>query len=419
MRIVIQKFGGSSLHTEEARLEASRHVKKMVDRGYKSVIVVSAMGRLHAPYATDTLLSLIQKEHFPSREKDLLMSVGEIISAVVLMESLKKIGITSTVLTGSQAGILTTSEYGNARIKTIQTSRIEHELITSDTVIVTGFQGSCGDGEITTLGRGGSDTTAAALGVVLNAERVDVFTDVIGIMTADPKLVEDARALSHISFNEICNLAHQGAKVIHPRAVELLMDANIPFRVRSTFSEDEGTFVSNFSMNDQEEYAVVDRVVTGIAHVSGLTQISIYSLNDDLQFQSNVFKALADAKISIDFINMSLRSIVITVPNEKVELAKRSLEGSQYLIQCEGNCAKVSIVGAGMKGVPGVTHTIVQNLVDREISILQSSDSHSTIWVLIKEHDLKVAVNCLHEAFNLDQISTNNLIQEEPHDTLR
>src|SRR5699024_5226096 len=246
MKILVQKFGGTSVQTAESRNHVTNHIKEAVDTGYKLVVVVSAMGRKPDPYATDTLLDLVDYPAHSSsdRELDLLMSCGETISAVQLTNELRKHNIRSTALTGAQAGFITDDDFTNAKIKRMNTKRIKHEFETKDVLVVAGFQGMTEQGDITTIGRGGRDTSAAAVGAALKADRIDIFTDVSGIMTADPRVVDDARPLDVVTYDEICNLANQGAKVVHPYAVEIAMERKIPMRVRSNYSKEPGTLVT-------------------------------------------------------------------------------------------------------------------------------------------------------------------------------
>ncbi|SDJ00893.1 aspartate kinase [Salimicrobium halophilum] len=404
MEIVVQKFGGTSVRDKESRARAMSHIEKAVKEGYKVVVTVSAMGRKGEPYATDTLLSLVDYPNttLSSREQDLIMSCGEVISSVVFSDELSKSGVKSTALTGAQAGFLTNSDFTKAKIVDMKPDRILQELKDLDVVVVAGFQGKNDDGETTTFGRGGSDTTAAALGAALNAEYVDIFTDVEGIMTADPRIVESARTMEQITYNEISNLAYQGAKVIHPRAVEIAMHAKVPLRVRSTYSDLPGTLVSA-SVEGEKGSDIDDRLVTGIAHMTGITQLTIPVENENGGVQSKVFGMMADAGISVDFINISPQSIVYTVDATFTDKAVGLLEDEGFHPMVKRNCAKVSTVGAGIAGVPGVTAKIVNTLTTAGVQILQSADSHTTIWVLIKEDDIKEAVNALHSIFQLNE----------------
>ncbi|GBF11297.1 aspartate kinase [Tepidibacillus sp. HK-1] len=403
MGIIVQKFGGSSLTSKEFRLRAIYHIQKELSLGHQVVVVVSAMGRRGDPYATDTLIDHIKENgnSLPNREMDLLLNCGEVISATTLSSMMFQLGVSNTVLTGGQAGIITNDHFSNAQIKTIRPSRIFYELKRNQVVIVTGFQGMTESGDITTLGRGGSDTTATALGVALNADMVDIFTDVNGIMSADPRIVHDAEPLTAVTYDEICNMAYQGAKVIHPRAVEIAMEKQIPIRVRSTFTCDEGTLVTSYEkiVKNKEQFNIKDRIITGIAHVPNITQIKVFAKEGQYDLQLKVFKAMADHQISVDFINVNPVGVAFTVHDQVADMANKILESMGYMPQLTRNCAKISIIGAGMAGVPGVMAYIVEALTEKDIQILQSADSHTTIWVLVHQEDTEKAVLALHHKF--------------------
>ncbi|EAD7780692.1 aspartate kinase [Listeria monocytogenes] len=401
MKIIVQKFGGTSVQNEKSRLMAFNHIKQVLKEGYKVVVVVSAIGRYGDPYATDTLLELIGAKNtkLTAREQDTLLSVGETISASVFTNMLKEADIKAEAFSGGQAGIITSNDHLNAKITEVDTTRLKNALAELDVAVVAGFQGITANGDITTLGRGGSDTSAAALGVSLQADYIDIFTDVDGMMTADPRIVEHARSLPRVSYNEVSNMAYQGAKVIHPRAVEIAMTAKIPMRIRSTYLESTGTLVTSLA-DDSGHFDVKERMVTGVAHVTNLTQISVQT--DTVKAQQLAFKILADAGISLDFINISTNSVIFTVPEEKSHVVKQLLEDEALETSVRQACAKVSIVGAGITGVPGVTAKIVGALSEKNIPILQSADSHTTIWVLVREEDLISAVNALHDVFCLE-----------------
>ncbi|MCM3769384.1 MULTISPECIES: aspartate kinase [Priestia] len=405
MKIIVQKFGGTSVRNEEGRARAIYHLNNALSEGYKVVVVVSAMGRKGEPYATDTLLSLVDgnKASLNKRELDMLMACGELISSVVFTNLLNENGIKATALNGAQAGFVTNNDFTNAKILEMKCDRLLKELEEYDVVVVTGFQGATTEGDTTTLGRGGSDTSASALGAALMADYIDIFTDVEGVMTADPRIVADARPLSVVTYNEICNMAYQGAKVVHPRAVEIAMQAKVPMRVRSTYADSEGTLVTSQGEAQQRGSDVQERLVTGIAHVSNVTQIKVFSKEGHYDTQAEVFKAMAQEKISVDFINISPKGVVYTVTDEATDKAIDVLHVLGYEPAVIRNCAKVSTVGAGIAGVPGVTSKIVTALSGEGIQILQSADSHTTIWVLVKEEDLKKAVNALHGAFDLSK----------------
>ncbi|ENQ3106588.1 aspartate kinase [Bacillus cereus] len=401
MKIIVQKFGGTSVRDENGRKHALHHIKKSLKEGYKIVVVVSAMGRKGEPYATDTLLGLVnEKQSFISkREQDLLLSCGELISAIVFSNMLNENEIKAAAFNGAQAGFITNDDFTNAKIIEMNCERIRKELEEVDVIVVTGFQGQTKEGDTTTLGRGGSDTSASALGVALHAKYIDIFTDVEGVMTADPRIVKDARHLENVTYNEICNMAYQGAKVVHPRAIEIAMHAKVPLRVRSTYSDSEGTLIAAYDgARDVQE-----RPVTGIAHSSSVTQIKVLAKDGAYDLQTEVFKEMAKEKISVDLINISPTGVAYTVSDDVAYRAVEVLHKLGYDPIVTEHCAKVSIVGAGIAGVPGVTAKIVTALAENGVQILQSADSHTTIWVLVKEEKLVDAVNALHRAFELSK----------------
>lgn len=402
MKIIVQKFGGTSVRDENGRKHALKHIAKALEEGYKVVVVVSAMGRKGEPYATDTLLGLVKDKNsrISKREQDLLLSCGEVISAVVFSNMLNENGIDAAAFTGAQAGFVTNDDFTNAKIIEMKCDRLLKTLRESDVAVVAGFQGQTKSGDPTTLGRGGSDTSASALGVALQAEYIDIFTDVEGVMTADPRIVQDARPLDVVTYNEICNMAYQGAKVIHPRAVEIAMHAKVPIRVRSTYSESVGTLVTAYD-GAVKGRDVQERLVTGIAHVPNVTQIKVLAKDGPYDLHAQVFKEMANEGISVDFINISPTGVAYTVSDDLADRAVTVLRAIGYEPLVARQCAKVSIVGAGITGVPGVTSKIVTALSEKGIQILQSADSYTTIWVLVKESDLVEAVNALHDAFQL------------------
>lgn len=405
MRIIVQKFGGSSVASANQRQRVCERIIEAQQDGLWPVVVVSAMGRAGDPYATDTLLGLVREviNDGPKRELDLLMSCGEIISSAVLAASLLRLGHEAVVLTGREAGIITDNKFGDARIIRVVPNQIIEHLQKKRIVIVTGFQGVTETGEVTTLGRGGSDTTACALGVALGAEVIDIFTDVEGIMTADPRIVEEARLLDSVTYYEIVHLAQQGAKVIHPRAVEIAMQNNIPVRVRSTFLDSPGTFVGNAGNGLTAGTEIrSDRLITGIAQIPNITQLKIpIEAPNQLEAPEKIFKGLALAGISVDFINVHPETVIFTVTNEVAEKAVNILRNLDFEPQIRPDCVKVSVVGAGMAGMPGVMASIVEALTREKIPILQSADSHTTIWCLVDRPYMEAAVRALHRAFAL------------------
>lgn len=397
MRILVQKFGGTSVATRETRLKAMEHIEDALAREYQVVVVVSAMGRRGDPYATDTLLGVIDESDVVSaRDLDVLMSCGEAISAVAFASLLRSRGHQVTVLNGGQAGILTNQQHGNARILEIRPKRITDALTEGHVVVVMGFQGASAEGDVTTLGRGGSDTTATALGVALNAEYVDIFTDVEGIMTADPRIVQDARMIHRVTYTEICNLAYQGAKVIHPRAVEIAMQKNIPIRVRSTESKDEGTLVTN-SWTVMESRVLQDRYITGVTQTANITQIQV---EGEGVGRRNLFDLMAANGISVDFISVSPDRVAYTVADADAKRAVSLLRETGLNPSVLPDCAKVSVIGT-YTGMPGIMARIVDALTSEGISILQSADSHNTIWCLVRRPEMEAAVRALHRKFGL------------------
>ena len=402
MSVIVQKFGGTSVSDENGRRHVLRHIVREREAGRGLVVVVSAMGRSGDPYATDTLLDLIRQngDALPDREKDLLLSCGEIISAATLTSLLLAEGIPAAALTGGQAGIITDARFGSARILEVRPDAVQSLLDEGKVVVVAGFQGRTEDGEITTLGRGGSDTTATALGAALHAEVVDIFTDVDGILTADPRIVEDARPLPVVSYEEIAHMANNGARVIHPRAVEIAMKAGVPVRVRSTFSDGEGTLVT-FSEKARSRPGWMDRTVTGLAHFPGVTQISIAAEGGPQDLQLQVFRSMAVNGISVDLISVMPSGVHYTVKEADTPKAVRILEELGFKPKVRTGCAKVSVIGGGMNGVPGVMAQIVEALTSRRINILQSADSNTTIWVLVSEEDMAEALKALHAQFGL------------------
>ncbi|MGE5371291.1 MAG: aspartate kinase [Solirubrobacterales bacterium] len=403
MPIIVQKYGGTSLAEPDQREQVCRNVLR--ERRLKNdvVVVVSAMGRARDPYATDTLISLAQEENSlpAAREMDLLMACGEIISGVVLTARLQAMGESAVFLTGMQAGITTNEQHGDARIIGVDTTMIQKSLKDGNIVVVAGFQGITEEGQITTLGRGGSDVTASALGVALGAEVVDIYTDVEGIMTADPRIVENARILDFVTYNEICQLAHEGAKVIHPRAVEIAMEANVPLRIRSTFSDHPGTLVRSITEGFGRRVNIRrDQVITGVTQRPDITQFKVRT-NQDAGMPLKIFKTLALADISVDFITVNPEIVMFTVDRHQARRAAELLETSGMEPLTEPDCAKVAIVGAAMTGIPGIMARVVEALSERSIPILQSGDSYTNIWCLVRRQQMELAVQALHDKFEL------------------
>ncbi|HZK23890.1 MAG TPA: aspartate kinase [Oscillospiraceae bacterium] len=406
MQIVVQKFGGTSVANPALRKEVVKRVRDAQAAGFKPVVVVSAMGRLGEPYATDTLKELMLKtseQTEPSlRDMDLIMACGEIISAVVMSSTLCANGIPSLALTGGQAGLVTDGNYGSAQVDEFQPERLMAHLRNDEVVVVAGFQGETAEGEINTLGRGGSDTSAVILGAGLGAQRVEIHTDVNGIMTADPRLVANARIIDHLTYNEVCQLAYEGAKVIHPRAVEVAMQYNVPLIVKHLSEDEAGTVISNEVIASREaHFHKVSRVITGIAHIPGLVQIFVEMATEDAEAELELFDQLAKAHISLDMISIFPERKSFTIVEADLANTESILESLGLTYRVVNNCAKVAVVGLGMRNLPGVMASVVKALRDARIRILQTGDSNITISLLINEDDLSEALCTLHEHFHL------------------
>lgn len=405
LKITIQKFGGTSLATADSRNRVCEIISNTINDGNQVVVVVSAMGRENDPYATDTLINLGKKinPQISARELDYLMACGETISGVLLAAQLNLHGINAQFFTGGKAGIVTDDQHGDAHIIYVNNQNIINALKEGIVPVVAGFQGMSEKGEVTTLGRGGSDTTASALGVALNAEIIDIFTDVEGIMTADPRIVDNARLLNVITYNEVCQLAREGAKVVHPRAIEIAMHGGIPLRVRSTFSNSDGTLVTNYVSSSNNIRIISDTLITGITHALNIAQFRIDLSNKDKKssLELQVFKSLALKGISVDFINVQPEVIMFTVPSDATSKTIEVLESINIFPEIEFNCAKVAVVGAAMTGMPGVMARVVEALTEEDIPILQSGDSYTNIWCLVKKEHMAKAVKALHDKFEL------------------
>ncbi len=398
MKIVVQKFGGTSVSTEENRKKVIEKVKSAIKDGYSPVVVVSAMGRKGQPYATDTLLSLIS-DKFKNANKlaqDLLMTCGEIISSVVMSNDLYNAGIDAVPLTGGQAGILTDNNFSDATCIEVKPKKIL-ELVSQGRIpVVTGFQGMTENGYLTTLGRGGSDTTASILGVALKASAIEIYTDVDGIMTADPRVVENANLIDVISYNEVFQLADKGATVIHPKAVEVAMEGNIPILIKNTMSNSKGTLINNFGDKSN------DRIMTGIASQKNRIQVSIRAAeNQGNTKYKNVLDLLAANKISLDLINIFPNEQIFTINHVDKEILENILNNANLKYTLIDNCSKVAVIGSRMTGIPGVMAKIIKALSDNNIEVLQTADSHMTIWCLVHSENEKEAINVLHKTFKL------------------
>ena len=395
MRIVVQKFGGTSLQTEELRKKAAQHVLQKVNEGFTPIVVVSAMGRKGSPYATDTLLSLAlnTNKNIHPREKDLLLSCGELISATIMVQTLNNLGTQAATLTGAQAGIITDGKFGNCHVKKVIPFKIQEFLEKDIVPVVAGFQGINENGDITTLGRGGSDTTASVLAVALGAELIEIYSDVKGIMSANPKIVEKADLLEYASYDEAVELAYKGAEVIHPRAVEIASNESIPLMIRSTEDDNKGTMIHHIKS---------DRPVTGVINRNNICYVKIYpERNDDYKTGLRVFWILAEAGISVDFTDIKPEQITFIVSSENKVETKNLLRENHFNFELKDNYSKISVVGSGMPGLPGVMAKIVEILNKNQITIHGCTDSHTTISCLVDKTQESKAVNALHAGFEL------------------
>ena len=402
--LLVHKYGGTSVGTIERIKNIAQKLARLKKEGNDLVVVVSAMGD-----TTDELIDLAKKiSSRPSpRELDALMSTGEQISGALMAMALEDIGIPAISLTGWQAGIYTDENAGRARIKSVDPTRITEELEKGKVVVVAGFQGICDQNDITTLGRGGSDTTAVALGIALGVEKTEIFTDVKGVYTADPRIVKNARKLDIISYEEMLELASQGARVMHTRAVELGWIYNMKIEVKSSFEDEPGTIIQEVS-----EMEPVSRV-RGIAHKKDIAKITIKHVLDKPGIAHRIFKPLGDVGINVDDIiqnasEAGYTDISFTIPIDDVDKAlnilenvKRDLDTRE--ITCNKNVGKVSIVGVGIQSTPGIAARMFGLLGEAGINIDMISTSEIKIGCIINEEDVERAVNVLHDGFGLGE----------------
>ncbi|WBW94843.1 aspartate kinase [Oceanirhabdus sp. W0125-5] len=395
MKIVVQKFGGTSVATPERRSLLIDKVKKAIDRGELPVVVVSAMGRKGDPYATDTLLSQINpklKTEQP-RSVDMLMSCGEIISSVVTSSEMLMKGINAIPLTGGQAGIITDENFMEADFITVDTENIKSLLKEGKVPVIAGFQGRTKKWDITTIGRGGSDVTASLIGAYLKADRVEIYTDVDGILTSDPNIVPNASLIKTISYEESFQFAYEGAKVIHPRAVEIAQNHNLPLLIKNTLSNSEGTLINNDIYLDKK------RIITGIASKSDRVQVTVEYEGDESYY--SMFTILGEHDISLDLINVFPKQKIFTIDSDKLTQLKEIFNNMNLKFEYKKNCCKIALIGAGMRGTPGVMARILTALTREKIEVLQTADSHNTIWCLVNEKDRDKSIIALHKEFQL------------------
>ena len=401
MNIVVQKFGGTSVSTEERRKQVVNKILEGIKQGYKPVVVVSAMGRKGEPYATDTLLSLLDSNFKEDNRsaKDLLMCCGEIISSVILCNDLYRVGINAVPLTGGQAGIITNDDYNDAQYTDVNTDKIEAIIKEGRVPVICGFQGVTKEGYFTTLGRGGSDTSACILGVALKAKEIQIYTDVDGIMTADPRMVKNASLINEITYNEVFQLADQGAKVIHPKAVGLAKKGNVPLVIKNTMNNCKGTLITNNISKDEK------RFISGITHLNNRIQVRVrLSENKDVKAYRNLLELVAKNGISLDLINIFPAHQMFTIDASEKEKLTEIMNKANIKFSMIENCSTIAIVGAGMTGVPGIMANIINTLINNDIEVLQTTDSNMNIWCLIYSRDICKAIKLLHDKFQLSLV---------------
>ncbi len=403
MALIVQKYGGTSVGNAERIKNVARRIAAVKARGDDIVVVVSAMGD-----TTDDLLALAYQinDHPSDREMDLLLSTGEIVSCTLLVMALEKLGYNAISLSGAQAGIRTDAVHSRARIEKVEAKRVNQELEKGNIVIVAGFQGISKDMDVTTLGRGGSDTTAVALAAATGAAKCEIYTDVTGVFTADPRLVPEARQLKEIGYEEMLEMATYGAKVMHSRAVELGELFNVPILVASSFTDAPGTLIHGGASME------IRNKVRGIAHDLDVAKITVVGVPDRPGIAASIFEPLARAGVSIDTIvqNASIKNIT----DLSFTVAKGDLDKAMGVVKpiaegigarecvADARLGKVSVIGTGMQNTPGYAAAMFKALSDRGINIQLITTSEIRITVIIEESKVKEAVQALHKAFELE-----------------
>jgi len=394
-REVVMKFGGSSLATPELRALAVKRVRDKLAAGARPVIVVSALGRAPAPYATDTLLDLAPGiKGGPNR--DLLLSCGETISASIFAALLESEGIPARALTGAQAGIHTDANHGDARVVAVEPDNLRTLLDAGVTPVVAGFQGIAEDGSVTTIGRGGSDLTAVVLARALGNVQCEILTDVDGVMSADPKRVPAAHTVEELTFEELDELAGLGASVMHDKAAQVARDGRTPYSIRS-LRTGVGTGVG------AERTLASDHPVTGIATMLGYTFLHVVPEAAAMPggWETEIFRVMAESGVNLDCINVNAAGVFFIVRDDELELARKLLDALPVAARATRDCAKISIVGSGMRGTPGVMYKVVKALVSNGVPIIHSTDSNITISILVPGAVAAAAEQSLHDYFGL------------------
>ncbi|BAC17030.1 aspartokinase [Corynebacterium efficiens YS-314] len=405
--LVVQKYGGSSLESAERIRNVAERIVATKKAGNDVVVVCSAMGD-----TTDELLDLAAAVNPvpPAREMDMLLTAGERISNALVAMAIESLGAEAQSFTGSQAGVLTTERHGNARIVDVTPGRVREALDEGKICIVAGFQGVNKETrDVTTLGRGGSDTTAVALAAALGADVCEIYSDVDGVYTADPRIVPNAQKLERLSFEEMLELAAVGSKILVLRSVEYARAFNVPMRVRSSYSNDPGTLIAG----SMEDIPMEEAVLTGVATDKSEAKVTVLGIPDKPGEAAKVFRALADAEINIDMVLQNVSSvedgttdITFTCPRSDgpraMELLKKmQQQGDWTNVLYDDQVGKVSLVGAGMKSHPGVTAEFMEALRDVNVNVELISTSEIRISVLIREDDLDKSAKALHEKFQL------------------
>jgi aspartate kinase len=405
--LVVQKYGGTSVADPDRMRNVARHIAETRAKGIDVVAVVSAMGK-----ATDNLVELARQvaSNPQGREMDMLLTTGERISMSLLCMALHDVGCDAMSFTGSQVGIITDTSHTKAKILEIKGDRVREALSAGKVAVVAGFQGVSTDREITTLGRGGSDTTAVALAAALQADACEIYTDVTGVFSADPRMVPQARKIQYLSFDEMLEMAGAGSKVLALRAVEFARNHNVPIHVRSSFTWEEGTWV--IGANHERNTAMEEPIISGVVHDGGEAKMTLLGVPDRPGVSALLFESLADANVNVDMIvqNTSIdgsTDISFTLPLGDIATALPILEkvgdevGAKGVSQ-DANIVKLSLVGAGMKSSPGIAAKMFRVLADNDVNIEMISTSTIRISVVVERSKLETAIRALHTAFDLD-----------------